>query len=142
MTGVRDGSRDKLLPWQRHKLLRELAIGERKSADLAVEYGMTASGIREFKRRHKALVDVIAAEPADEFAGLWIAGKGNRLAAYQGDYELSADGAFAAHFEQIRTRTQILHTVAEELGQLPPRQQVTVVPVVHVVESVNIDLLK
>jgi hypothetical protein len=140
--GERDGSRDRLVPWQRHKLLRELAAGERTSAHLGREYGMTASGIRDFKKRHRAEVDAIAADAASEFAGLWIAEKASRLAAYQGDYALSAAGEYAGHYEQIKARTAILHAVAEETGQLPPRQQVTVMPVVHVIQGVDIDALK
>jgi hypothetical protein len=137
----RDGSRYGLRPWQRHKLLRELAIGERKAADLGREYGMSASAVRMFKMRHRAEVDAIAAAPADELAGLWIAGKSNRLAAYQHDYEQAASGEKANHHEWIKARTGILHNVAEETGQLPPRQQVSIMPVVHVIQGVDLGAL-
>src|ERR1035441_6015612 len=117
----RDSSRDSLRPWQRHKLLRELAAGDRTSAQLAADYGMTASGIRDFKKRHRPQVDAMAAADADEFAGLWIADKGQRIAAYEADYGQAGDGAQAGHHEWIKARTAILRSVAEELGQLPPK---------------------
>lgn len=138
----RDGSRYGLLPWQRHKLVRELAAGERTSADLGREYGMTAAGIRMFKQRHRAEVDAIVAAAGDEFAALWIADKGQRLAAYQDDYELAASVAKADHHEWIKARTAILHAVAEETGQLPPRTTIAVLPVTHVVVGVDTEELR
>lgn len=136
-----DRLRDSLKPWQRHKLLRELAAGEKTSAQLSREYGMSASGIREFKKRHRAEVDAIAAAAGDEFAGLWIADKGQRLAAYQADYEIAADDDKQSHHEWVKARTGILHAVAEETGQLPPRATVAIVPVVHIIEGVDLDVL-
>jgi hypothetical protein len=138
----RDGSRDSLQPWQRHKLLRELAVGERSSAQLSADYGMTASGIRDFKKRHRAQVDEMAADLANQFSGLWIADKGQRLAAYQADYEQAAAGEKSGHHEWVKARTGILHAVAEETGQLPPRATVTVIPVDHVIVNVDLDALK
>lgn len=142
-TGVEPtvSSRVSLPPWQQHKLMRELAAGERSSADLAREYGMGASGIREFKRRNRAQIAAIAADLANEFAGLWIADKMNRIAAYAAEFERASEHKAADHHEWIKARTQILHLVAEELGQLPPRQTVTVVPVQHVIIGVDTSAL-
>lgn len=138
-----NGSRnDEVQPWTRHKLLRELAMAERTAAEIGRDYGMTAGAVRKFKHDHKAEIGVIAASLADEFSGLWIADKGQRIAAAQHDYELSlASGEYAGHYEHIRTRTQIRSAVAEELGQLPPRTTVTVIPVVHQVVGVDLDAL-
>ena len=141
MADSRNGSRSSLLPWQRHKLVRELAAGDRTSAQLGRDYGMTAGAVRKFKHDHKAEVDAIVAAAGDEFAALWIADKGQRLAAAQEDYEVSLAGEYAGHYEHIRTRTQIRSAVAEELGQLPPRQTVTIVPVEHVYIGVDVDAL-
>lgn len=129
-------------PWDRRQLCRELAEGEIKRADLARKYGLGRSAITEFAKRHAREIDDIRAQLDDEFAGLWIAQKAARIAAYQSDLEQSAEGEYAGHYEQIRTRTQILRAVAEELGQLPPRATVAVVPVVHVLEGVDPNLLK
>lgn len=138
----RDGSRDGLYPWERHRLLRELAIGERKAPDLGAQYGMTASGIRSFKLRNKSQIEAIAANLADEFAGLWIADKGSRLAAHQADLEMALASDKADHHEWVKARTQILHAVAEETGQLPPRTTVAVQSVTHVIVGVDVESLK
>lgn len=139
---ARYGSRDSLLPPQRHKLLRELAIGERSSADLGREYGMTATAVRMFKSRHRAKVEAIAADLGNEFAGLWIADKTQRLAAYESDYEMALDSDKSDHHEWVKARTQILHAVAEETGQLPPRTTVAVQSVTHVIVGIDTDDLK
>jgi len=75
-------------------------------------------------------------------AGLRIASKEARIAAYQGDYEQAASGPKAGHHEWVKARTGILHAVAEELGQLPPRTTVTVMPVVHIVEGIDLEALR
>ena len=135
----RDSSRDSLRPWQRHKLLRELAAGDRTSAQLAADYGMTASGIREYKKRHRPQVDAIAADLANEFAGLWIADKGQRMSAYQDDYERTLEHQHSGHHEWVKSRTGILHNVAEELGQLPGRSPIITVAVTHILEGVDLE---
>jgi hypothetical protein len=133
------GRDTKLKPWDRRQLCRELAAGDVKRADLARRYGVSAAYITKFAKQHAAEIDDIRASLDNEFAGLWIASKAARIAAYQADLELSEDHAkYGSHYEHIRTRTQILKAVAEELGQLPPRQTVMVVPVVHVVEGVDL----
>ena len=144
MTELVNGSASspKLTPVQRRQLCRALAVNEVTRAQLARDYGVSRPAITQFAKRHGTEIEAIKARLDDEFAGLWIADKGNRLAAYQGDYDLSAEGEYAAHYEQIRTRTQILHNVAEELGQLPPRATVAVLPVVHVIRGdVDLDAL-
>lgn len=128
--------------WDRRTLCRELATGEVKRAALARKYGISPAAITAFAKRHAREIDEIKASLDDEFAGLWIADKANRIAAYQADVEASAEGAYGSHYEQIRTRTQILRAVAEELGQLPPRATVSVVPVVHIIEGVDLEALK
>lgn len=137
------GRETKLKPWDRRALCRELAAGDVKRAALARKYGVSGAYITKFAKQHAAEIDDIKADLDNQFAGLWIASKAARIAAYQADLEQSEDNdEFAGHFEQIRTRTQILRAVAEELGQLPPRATLTVMPVVHVVEGVDVEALK
>lgn len=131
----------KLSPGDRRQLCRELATGDVPRAQLARKYGMARSSVTAFAKTHAAEIDAIAARLDDDFAGLWIADKGQRISAAQDDYELSLAGEYAGHYEHIRTRTQIRSAVAEELGQLPPRASVTVVPVVHVVQGVDLEAL-
>ena len=97
---------------------------------------------QRFAKRHQAEIDELKANADDAFAGLWIADKSARMAAYQADLELSGTGKYGSHWEQIRTRTQILKQVAEELGQMPPRAGIVVIPVTHVIEGVDVEALK
>ena len=141
-TGVDVSAEHQRTPWERRQLCRELAAGEPTRAALARKYGITRQAITQFAKRHAREIDDIKADLDDAFAGLWIASKESRLAAHQADYEASASGEYAAHYEQIRTRTAVLHAAAEELGQLPGRGGTTIVtPVVHVVEGIDIEVL-
>ena len=128
-------------PWERRQLCRELATGEHTHAVLGKRYGVTRQAITAFAKRYAREIDAIKADLDNEFAGLWIAQKAARIAAYQADLEASEAGGYGSHFEQIRTRTQILKSVAEELGQLPPRATITIVPVQHILEGVDPDAL-
>ena len=127
--------------WERRTLCRELAAGDQSKAALGRKYGISAAAVSQFARRHAAEIAVIKGQLDDEFAGLWIASKAARIAAYQADYDLALDTDKADHHEWIKARTGILGAVAEELGQLPPRATVTVMPVVHVIEGVDLAAL-
>ena len=129
-------------PWHRRQFCRELAAGEVTRAALARKYGISRAAVTQFAKRHRAEIDAIKAQLDDQFAGLWIARKENRLAQYQADYEASEQHDKSEHFEWIRVRTQIMHQAAEELGQLPPRATLTIMPVVHVLEGVDPEVLK
>jgi hypothetical protein len=134
--------RGKLSRADQRQLQRELATGDVMRADLARRYGVTRGYVTIFAKQYAREIADIKAQLDDEFAGLWIAQKEQRIAAYQAEYERALRHPRRDHFEWINARRQILHTVAEELGQLPPRQTVTVVPVVHIIENVNLELLK
>jgi len=127
---------------ERRQLVRDLATGEVHRAALARKFGITRAAVTQFARRNAKEIDEIKANLEDEFAGQWIAQKELRIEQYQRDLELSAEGEFAGHYEQIRTRTQILHNVAEELGQLPTRGNITVVPVQHTIIGIDMDDLR
>lgn len=135
MVRSRGGQRDPLesRPWVRHALQRELATGNQTQSALARKYGVSPSSITEFKQRHAEKIEAIRADAENEFAGLLIAEKANRLAVYerllehamgatdsdQGDDEGEAppvDGKLAA---------RVLRQIAEEMGHLPTRMQVS-----------------
>jgi predicted transcriptional regulator len=124
------------------QLVRDLAAGEVRRAQLARQLGVSASAVTQFAQKHEREIEAIKARLQDEFAGLWIADKAERIASYQADLEMSLDSDRPTHFEQIRTRTQIKQAVAEELGQLPPRTQVVVQAITHIIENVNLEDLR
>jgi hypothetical protein len=117
-------------------LCRELATAGKTRAALAREYGISRGAMTEFAQRNAREIDAIKARLDDEFAGLWIARKAARIAEYQHDLERIADNP---HHEWVKARTAILKAVAEELGQLPPRVSVAVIPAQHVLIGVDED---
>lgn len=132
----------KLTPSGRRQLQRALAAGEETRAQIARRFGVGTSYVSKFARQYAWEIDQIKAALTSQFAGLWIASQENRIVAYQEEYALAMGNDKADHHEWIKARTQILHTVAEELGQLPPRATVVVQPVVHIIEGVDVEALK
>lgn len=128
-------------PYLHHQLCRELAQckGVKGSrSKLAAKYGVERQYITDFARRNKARIEEIYNNLDNELAGQWIAEKRNRIEAYKADYEAIQGNT---HHEWVKARTAILRNVAEELGQLPPRQQAVVIPVEHVIVGVDLDQL-
>lgn len=143
MTGVNGSAIQRYLSLpERRELTRALAVGEVTRASLARRYGISRAAVTQFAQRHASEIDAIKAALDDEFAGLWIASKEQRINAHQADYETAAGHEKSGHHEWIKARTQILHAVAEELGQLPPRTTVAVMPVTHVIVGIDPDVLK
>lgn len=133
----------KLTRPEKRQLERDLARNEIPRAELARRYGVTRSAISQFARQRARQIEAIARDIDNEFAGLWIADKAQRILAYEHEYELASDSRNATHHEWIKTRAMLLRNVAEELGQLPNRTAAAIiVPVVHVVEGVELDALK
>lgn len=117
------------------KLCRELAVAEKSQVQLAEEYGVAQSSISTFKKRHQERIKQIQQNLDDEFAGLWIAEKANRIAEYQADVEMIGTTSKA---DLLRVKATILKAVSEELGQLPARVNVTVTnPVTYIVKGAN-----
>lgn len=127
----------KLTAFDRRQLQRDLATGDRKRIQLARDYNVSTSYISQFAKTFALEIDHIKRDLANEFAGLWIANKENRMVAYQAEYAMALGNDKRDHHEWIKARTAILHIVAEELGQLPPRATIAVVPVTHVIVGVD-----
>jgi predicted transcriptional regulator len=120
-------------PHVRLKLIRELAKGELSQSELARRHGVTPGAMTRFVQRHAERIAEVAGKLDDEFAGLWVAEKANRLAVLQHQVEQIADtmgdpdaaakaGVGAA--EMHRVQQQALRAIADELGQIPARVQV------------------
>jgi hypothetical protein len=123
--GFEEGS-DKARPIRgRHRLalLRDLAVGDFTAAELAEKYDRAVGTINTFKYNHKAEIAEIRSNPDDEFAGLWIAQKKNRIAVYQSQ----VDRLEESDDPKLLARSQTaLRSVAEELGQLPNKSTVAI----------------
>jgi transposase-like protein len=117
----------------RLKLIRELAKGEHSQSELARRFGVSAQAISAFVQRHAERIADVASRLDDEFAGLWVAEKTNRIATYQQQIEDIAEllgdpeqvgKAGVGYAEVVRTAQAAMKAVADELGQIPAKVQV------------------
>lgn len=124
-------------------LARDLALGELNQSALAEKYGVVPSSITEFKQRRAEEIAAIAAHADDEYAGMWIAKKVERLAELERIFDkamtptpkISPKGTTVSHYDPEtgeshtimeidgRAAMQALKQAAEELGQLATRVQ-------------------
>jgi hypothetical protein len=137
-TGEKDGNQARyplLRGHTRWQVIRDLAAGM-THVETAEKYGVHLESLVLFKKSHMADIKALQASVAEEADGLWIASKFNRVAEYQQAFE-DVDQAIAqildfggtlgpAEMAIIKEKRGILKQVAEELGQLPPRNNVTV----------------
>ena len=123
--------------WVKHRLIRDFALGEKSGQELAREYGVSATSISAFKRRNALEIEEVRNNLADEYAGVWVAKKLERIREYQTAAEKMAVGTSPRNAEVL---TSILKAVAEELGQLPARAQVNVSTENVTYQIVGIDL--
>ena len=132
-------SRHPIAPWHKLALLRELAAGDTKHGMLAKKYGMSPQSLSNFAKRYASEIEDIRENFADQFAGMPYAKKRNRIMKYAEEIERLDNHPNADHFEWSKARQNALRNIAEELAQLPPRQQVTVIPVAHIIEGIDLN---
>jgi hypothetical protein len=106
-------------PYTRRKLIRQLALTDIGDEAVCVEYGVDDASIYRFRKRHAAEIAAVAASAADEFAGLWIAEKINRLTVYGDLAQMAIDRG------ELQNAARILRNAAEEMGHLPSRVQLS-----------------
>jgi hypothetical protein len=109
--------------WVKHRLIRDFALGEKSGKELGEIYGCSQTSISQFKKRHALEIEEVRNNLADQYAGVWVAKKLERIREYQNAAEKMASGASARNQEVL---VSILKAVAEELGDLPARTQVNV----------------
>lgn len=117
--------------WAKRQLIHELARMEKTQVQLAQEYGVVQSSISEFGTRHRAEIEAVKLDIENEFAGLWVAKKVNRLAELESDIERiiqtnAGDTVRMADAEILRTKAALLKQVADELGQIPNKSHVKI----------------
>lgn len=128
----------------RHKqdVIREIAEGYTLTA-IARAYDVGLTSILTFKQRYQREIDAVKERLDDDFIGLWIAKKRDRLAELEWMVEILGEAIEDfPDTEMIRVRAALMKQASEELGQLPPRQQVVSARVTHILEGVDIDDLK
>lgn len=130
-------------PWTRRALMIELAHGRKTQTQLAGEFGVTQGAISLFADRWRDEIQAIRDNDMDEFTGIELAKKSSRLELLQsivekamqpvpkvsatkdgyvfvrdenGDLIKEVDGGLAG---------RIAKQIAEELGQLPTKVQLS-----------------
>lgn len=106
------------------RLIRDLAISGRSQKDLAQEYGVTQGAISHFGRNHKHEIEQVREDSANEYAGLWVAKKLNRLAELQRLFEELDEQPITPN--SVNTMKSLMRDVAEELGDIPTKAGVNV----------------
>lgn len=125
--------------WVKQQLIRELAEGKLSQTHLATKYGVGQSGIAEFKRRHTAEVERAHDSLHDEWVGLWVAEKRNRLAGLQAKAEELEDLPGARNAEVY---AKLLRDVAEELGDITNKNKVEIDVVRYEITNIDTEDLK
>lgn len=147
--------------WVRHALIVALARGEKSQRQLAGEFSVTDAAITSFKSRHAEEIAAVRANAMSEYTGLQLADKAARLAAYEdlirkltkgapkvagkdAKYVKDEDGNQVYEIDSGGL-TRALRNIAEELGALPTRIQLTGemdVKTEYTINGVNPDNLK
>jgi len=116
-------------------LIRDIAMNELSTRELAQKTGQTQAAIASFREEHTTEIAevraALAGQLAIETAGLWISKKQNRLAEYQAQAEdirdfledLRRDGVrwSRAHRDMLKVYLDLMHSTADELGAYPQR---------------------
>ncbi|WP_432129595.1 hypothetical protein [Streptomyces tendae] len=126
--------------WKKNQLIRQLALGELTQARLGEMYGVSQASISRFGTRHRADIEMVRAQLAERaqegMEHLWAANKVNRVAEYQATAERMNDvNTPRAHEIKITA----LKAVADELGELPARTQVSIEQSTVTYEIVGMD---
>ena len=114
--------------YARRRLIVDLAKEEKTQRELAALYGCAQSSISEFKERNLPAILEARLDLGNEFTGLWIAQKLDRLAELEAMYE---DGTISARDRE--TKAMLLRHAAEELGQIPNKSTLDITGEVKVI---------
>jgi transcriptional regulator with XRE-family HTH domain len=144
--GNRANHHSKIKAHRRLALKREVAEGKLSQSALAERYGVSPSAITLFKQRYALEIEDIQKNFENEFAGLWIAAKSQRIESYLQDVEL-IDEQLANNPNPrnlgtlLRYKQNALDSVARELNAYTQRIE-TNSKVNFTVEGVNMENLK
>jgi transposase-like protein len=111
------------------EVARAIVTGSPTQAQIARRFDITRSAVTQWKKRHRGPIEQVRASIDTEFSAVYLSEKLTRLWSLQPDFELSTEQPNAASPDHIRVRMALLRAIAEELGALPPRTSVMVVPV-------------
>jgi DNA-binding CsgD family transcriptional regulator len=124
----------------KRQVIHDLALSGMTQQEIADKYGVTSGGMTQFKQRNAEEIEAVRRAAEDEFAGILIASKQNRLSVLQeivaeamtptpkidnkGGYVYDPASGEVVHELDTRAAMQALKQAAEEMGQLPTRLQI------------------
>lgn len=139
--------------WRKRWLILQLAKGDLSVYELGRVMNCRRQNVERFAERHRTEIEEAVRRLEDEFVGLWVADKANRLAEYQQDIEDAneiisgemgdagqpvepdpldpgdidgEDPAPSSAPVWVGIKQRALRAVAEELGQIPNRVRMDV----------------
>lgn len=133
-------SKRKLTWRQKYALIRELAEGALNQTELGEKYGISNARVSQINSEERERIEAMRADLDNEYAGIWIADKANRVRTYDALAERLTEALEDETDSQlVRQLVNVQKAVAEEMGQLPSRVTVNIEkPVVHhVIEGVD-----
>lgn len=127
--------------WAKHALIRDLAAAELNQVQLGAKYKVTQSAISMFNTAHSEAITALRAKLDDEWAGVWIASKLNRVVECQDDVEAINEALNLEKDPQLyRAKLAVMRQVAEELGQLKQEIEVSG-KLTYVVDGIDVSKL-
>jgi hypothetical protein len=105
-------------------LLHMLADDELTQEEMGKQLGYTRAMVATFKARNLDQIEAIRADRTNEFAGLWIADRKERVAEYEEDVERVKEWLDSGELAPedapplLRIKQSALRNTAEELGHL------------------------
>lgn len=124
--------------WAKTRLILQLAQGDRTQTELGAEYGVSQPTISVFASRHRDEIEARRVRIAEEYFGVWIAEKVNRIVECQADVDAINDAMGDTPDEKLlKVKLAILRQVSEELGQLKQNVELTA-KITYAVEGVDL----
>lgn len=132
---------------RRRQVQEDLAAGTMTQQQIADKYETSQGSIADFAKRWSAVIEDMRADAGNEFAGMWIAQKKERVSELEQDVELmiaynnlvNPDGK-QLDATMLRLKKDYLKQAAEELGQFTQKVDLSTDSVVtYTIEGVDMD---
>lgn len=107
------------LPWTRRQLVVDLALSGKTQIELAEKYGVAQQSVSEFKARHATDIQAVRDDSENEFAGIAIAEKANRLATYLDMLEKALQPV-----PKVNSKGEIMYGLPDENGERKPIMEI------------------
>lgn len=107
------------LPWTRRQLVVDLALSGKTQEALAEKYGCTQGAISQFRAKHLTDIQAVRDDSENEFAGIAIAEKANRLATYLDMLEKALQPV-----PKVNGKGEIMYGLPDENGERKPIMEI------------------